>query len=106
MYNNQLDALFILGLLNYHTSTSMGIISSPSSGGRMYICGRWYLCYTSELTLSGPARPADSQLYLRNTILQITYTTRNIIGKLRVLSKVHQNKLKKNWRIPTDMPRL
>jgi hypothetical protein len=37
MYNNQLDALSILSLLNYHTSTRFGHINSPSSGGRMYI---------------------------------------------------------------------
>jgi hypothetical protein len=43
--NNQHDALFILSLLSYHTSTSFGCISSPSSGGRMDICGKWYLLY-------------------------------------------------------------
>jgi hypothetical protein len=37
VYNNQLDALFILSLLSYHTSTCFGRINSPSSGGRMYI---------------------------------------------------------------------
>jgi hypothetical protein len=36
MYNNQLDALFILSLLNYYTSICFGRINSPSSGGRMY----------------------------------------------------------------------
>jgi hypothetical protein len=35
-YNNQLDALFILGLLNYHTSTCFGRINSSSSGGKLY----------------------------------------------------------------------
>jgi hypothetical protein len=45
LYNNQLHALFILSLLNYHTSSCFGHISSPSSGGRMYICGKWYLVY-------------------------------------------------------------
>jgi hypothetical protein len=40
MYNNQLDAPFILSLLNYHTSTCFRRINSPSSGGRMYICGK------------------------------------------------------------------
>jgi hypothetical protein len=45
MYNNQIDALFNLSLLSYHTSTCFGRISSPSSGGRMYICGKWYLLY-------------------------------------------------------------
>jgi hypothetical protein len=46
MYNNQLDALFILSFMTYHTSTSFGNINSPSSGGRMYICGKWYwLCF-------------------------------------------------------------
>jgi hypothetical protein len=42
MYNNQHDALFILSLLSYHTSTCLGCISSPSSRGKMYTCGRWY----------------------------------------------------------------
>jgi hypothetical protein len=45
MINNQHDALFIFSLLSYHTSTCFGLISSPSSGGRMYICGKWYLLY-------------------------------------------------------------
>jgi hypothetical protein len=45
MNNNQHDALFIFSLLSYHTSTCFGRISSPSSGGRMYICGKWYLLY-------------------------------------------------------------
>jgi hypothetical protein len=43
MNNNQPDALFIFSLLSYYTSTCFGRISSPSSGGRMYICGKWYL---------------------------------------------------------------
>jgi hypothetical protein len=38
MNYNQLDVLFIFSLLSYHTSTCFGRISSPSSGGRMYIC--------------------------------------------------------------------
>jgi hypothetical protein len=45
MNNNQHDALFIFSLLSYHTSTCFGRISCPSSGGRMYICGKWYLLY-------------------------------------------------------------
>jgi hypothetical protein len=40
---NQHDALFIFTLLNYHASTCSGPICSPSSGGRRYICGKWYL---------------------------------------------------------------
>jgi hypothetical protein len=40
---NQHDALFIFTLLNYHASTCFGPICSPSSGGRMCICGKWYL---------------------------------------------------------------
>jgi hypothetical protein len=36
MYKNLLNALFILSLLNEHTSTCFGHINSPSSGGRMY----------------------------------------------------------------------
>jgi hypothetical protein len=54
MYNNQLDALFIISLLNYHTSTCFGRINSPSSGGKMYIYVTNDTCYTSELTVSGP----------------------------------------------------
>jgi hypothetical protein len=45
VYNNQLDALFTLGLLSYHTSTCFGRINSPSSGGGMYICCKWCLLY-------------------------------------------------------------
>jgi hypothetical protein len=48
MNNNQLDALFVFSLLSFHTSTRFGHISSPPSGGRIYICGL--------------ARPDDSQL--------------------------------------------
>jgi hypothetical protein len=40
MDNNQHDALSIFSLLSYHTSTCFGRINSPSSGGRMYICGK------------------------------------------------------------------
>jgi hypothetical protein len=47
MYNNQIDALFIFGLLSYHTSTSFGRINSPSSAGKMYIRGKWYLLYSA-----------------------------------------------------------
>jgi hypothetical protein len=36
MINNQLDALFILSLLSYHTSTRFGRIRNPISGGGMY----------------------------------------------------------------------
>jgi hypothetical protein len=43
--NNQHDPLFIFSLLSYHTCTCFGRISIPSSGGRMYICGKWYLLY-------------------------------------------------------------
>jgi hypothetical protein len=44
-FNNQLDAQFVLSLLNYHTSTCFGHINSRSSGGWMYVCGKWYLLY-------------------------------------------------------------
>jgi hypothetical protein len=54
MNNNQLDALFIFSLLGYHTATCFGRISSPSSGGRMYIYVANGTGYTSELT--GQAR--------------------------------------------------
>jgi hypothetical protein len=42
MNNNQHDTMFIFSLLSYHTSTCFGCISSPSSGGRIYVCGKWY----------------------------------------------------------------
>jgi hypothetical protein len=45
MNNNPLDALFIFISLSYHTSKCFGLISSPSSKGRMYKCGEWYLLY-------------------------------------------------------------
>jgi hypothetical protein len=51
MYNNQLDALFILSLLNYHTSMYFGRVNSPSSGGRMYVVNG--TCYASDLIVSG-----------------------------------------------------
>jgi hypothetical protein len=35
LHNNQLDVLFILRVLNYHTCPYFGRINSPSSGGRM-----------------------------------------------------------------------
>jgi hypothetical protein len=85
--NNQLDALFILSLLNYHISTCFGRISSPSSGGRMYIrvCGKWYLLYFwvdcprawLEWNRSSiPAKPGDNQLYsITSTICHILVYT-------------------------------
>jgi hypothetical protein len=47
MYSNQLYALFIFSLLNYHTSIHFGHMSSPSSGGRIYIwlCQQAWQCY-------------------------------------------------------------
>jgi hypothetical protein len=55
MNNEQHDALYvyIFSLLSYHTFTCFGRISSPSSGGRMYICGKWYLV-TVQLTVIRP----------------------------------------------------
>jgi hypothetical protein len=54
--NNQKDVLFTLRLFSYHTSTCFGRISSPSSGGRIYIY--IYVAnitfYKSELTVIGP----------------------------------------------------
>jgi hypothetical protein len=47
MNNNQHDAMYIFSLLRYHTSTCFGRTSSPSSGGRMYKCGKWYLLYSA-----------------------------------------------------------
>jgi hypothetical protein len=41
LYNNLLDALFIFTLLSYYTSICFWPISSPSSGDRMYIRGKW-----------------------------------------------------------------
>jgi hypothetical protein len=63
MNNNQLDVLFMFSLLSYHTSTSFGRIDSPSSGGRMYICGKWYLLYCTVDCQRAQAIPADNQLY-------------------------------------------
>jgi hypothetical protein len=45
MNNNQHDALFTFSLLSCHTCTCFGRISSPSSGGIMYICDKWYLLF-------------------------------------------------------------
>jgi hypothetical protein len=61
MNNNQHDALFIFSLLSYRISTCFGRISSPSSGGRMYICGNWYLLYCSiDCQGAGPGpRPGN-----------------------------------------------
>jgi hypothetical protein len=54
MNNNQLNALFIFSLLSYHTSSCFGHISSPSSGGRMYIYMANGTYCTSKLTVSRP----------------------------------------------------
>jgi hypothetical protein len=53
MCNNQLDAPFILSLLNYHISTCFG-----QEVECIYVANG--TCFTSKLTVS---RPADSQLY-------------------------------------------
>jgi hypothetical protein len=45
------DALLIYCLLSYHTTTCFVCISSPSSGGRMYV----YMCGI-------PGKPADTHL--------------------------------------------
>jgi hypothetical protein len=47
MNNNQHDALFILRLLSYHTSTSFGV----SAAHHQEVNGT---CYTVQLTVSGP----------------------------------------------------
>jgi hypothetical protein len=50
MYNNQLDAQFILSLLSYHTSTSFGRVNSPSSGRKnVYV---WQMVLLILLTVS------------------------------------------------------
>jgi hypothetical protein len=41
VYNNQLDALFILRLLIKVPLRVTGI-NSPSSGGKVYVCSKWY----------------------------------------------------------------
>jgi hypothetical protein len=64
MNNNQHDALFIFSLLSYHISTCFGRISSPSSGGRMYIYVTNGTCYTSELTAIGPGRAERITIHL------------------------------------------
>jgi hypothetical protein len=43
MNNNQHDALFIFSLLSCHSYTCFGHISSPTSGGRTYMWGKWYV---------------------------------------------------------------
>jgi hypothetical protein len=57
MNNNQHDAIFIFSLLNYHTCTCFGRISSPSSGGRIYYVANGTF-YASKLNVSrlGQAR--------------------------------------------------
>jgi hypothetical protein len=42
MSNNQLDELYVFSLLSHYNSTCLERISSPSSGGIMYICGKWF----------------------------------------------------------------
>jgi hypothetical protein len=70
MNNNQLTALLMFSLLSYHTSICFGRISSPSSGGRTHICGKWYLLHFWVGCHS--ARPNDSQLRsIRSTICHI-----------------------------------
>jgi hypothetical protein len=78
MYNNQLDALIILNLLNYHTSTCFGCINSPSSGVITYICGKWCLLYFyvsrlsagldgMELTVTLEVKQVPFATYIRST---------------------------------------
>jgi hypothetical protein len=56
--NNQLNALFICSLLGYHTHLficsllgyhthfcAFQAYQCPSSGGNIYICGKWWLLY-------------------------------------------------------------
>jgi hypothetical protein len=53
MYNDELDALFILSLLNYHTCTCFGrIIAHHQEAECIYVANG--TCYTSELTVGGP----------------------------------------------------
>jgi hypothetical protein len=42
---NQCDALYIFTSLGYHTATCFRLICGPSSGGRVYIRGKWYLFF-------------------------------------------------------------
>jgi hypothetical protein len=73
--NNQHDALFIFSLLSCHTSTCFGRISSPSSGGRMYICGKWYWLYCT--VDCHRAWPDDNQLRsITGTICTYIHSTR------------------------------
>jgi hypothetical protein len=50
MYNNQLDAQFILSLLNYHTSACF--IHDRQEVECIYVANG--TCYASKLTVSGP----------------------------------------------------
>ena len=52
-YENQLDALFILGLFRQWTSTGFGNICSPSSGGILYMYNnRYVLCFLVDCRLA------------------------------------------------------
>jgi hypothetical protein len=62
-YINQLDALFILSLLDYHTSTCFGRINSPSSGEEcIYVAN--CTCFTSKLAVSEPGWNGTSSIVL------------------------------------------
>jgi hypothetical protein len=58
MNDNQHVALFIFNLLNCHTCTCLGRISSPS-GGRMYICGKLllFIIFSGSAAQRGLWRP-------------------------------------------------
>jgi hypothetical protein len=68
--NIQYDALLIFSLLSYLTAACFGRVSSQSSGGRMYICGKLYLLYFKVDCQRG--WPADSQIRnIKSTICHI-----------------------------------
>jgi hypothetical protein len=54
VYNNELDRLFILTLINYHISTCFGRINSPSSGVECVYVADGTCYYTTKLTVCGP----------------------------------------------------
>jgi hypothetical protein len=55
MYKNQIDAVFILSLLNYHTCTCFGRSSAHHEEVEcIYVANG--TCYTSKLTVSGPGQ--------------------------------------------------
>jgi type II secretory pathway pseudopilin PulG len=73
VYNKQLDALFILSLLNRRTSTCFGSTNGPTSEGTLCVCGNWH--YTCKLTVSGPGWKGTSRWRQLRSIVPIAIYT-------------------------------